>query len=642
MRKAALAEVQTQDVARIFPGPVLLLAGPGTGKTYQLARRVKWLLEERAVSPGQMVVITFTDPAARNMRERLSDPERQEVYLPVESQPQRISTMHSFAFEIIRGNYEMLGFKDTPRLVPEYLVATLMEDAAQLVGLARDVGNKKTAPCRRKGRCEPAEAKEECKVCARYCEILRSENALDYDDQMFLACKVLRENDEIAGTYRETAVHLLVDEYQDINAAQFEFIRLLAGKDASGLYAVGDDNQSIYSWRGGTPEYIRRFDEHWQNATLARLEESHRCPQAVLDTAAAVIERGCSCFSNNPRIKSKSKAEGVVKVHGLASENAEASYIADTIFRVRGTRDALVLIPRGQYAPPIKRALRERGVSYDCRTQVEESGLHALNELVRWLKDQKDDFAFRECLQRMISNPDLELGQPEKSKRPAWQEEVLRGISQLWHAVEKRGSPLFAALQRANNVSVLKPLVARVRELRAAAGDAPQDFLAVATRMLKPWRDNDECSAEVTEWVDDCRSRNRAAGRPAARVLTMPSAKGLQADMVFVVGLEKGSFPYPSARGEHLEEQYRLLYVSMTRAKQELHLCFARKRSGSVSYRQQAESQGYDPPEPAELLSWLPKGSVQRQDHWTREKRSKPRGPRRTRQRSARSHKGKS
>jgi len=616
------ADTQREDVSEIFPGPILLLAGPGTGKTYQLARRVKWLVEQRQVAPNQITVMTFTDEAARNMRERLSDPAQQEVYLPLEMQPPRMCTMHSLAYEMIRSNHEALGFKETPRLVPEHLVGTLLEDAAQLVGLPRDVGKQRTEPCRRNGRCERADARDECKVCDSYRQILRAHNALDYDDQIFLACHLLRENGEIARSYQEGAVHLLVDEYQDINAAQYGFIRLLAGEDAKGMYAVGDDNQSIYSWRGGTPQYVRDFRNHWPSAHVARLDESYRCPRPVLDAAAAVIVNGCTRFSNDPRIRSRSSVKALVRVHRVPSDGAEASHIAHTILQARGTRDALILIPRAQYAPPIKRALRARGIPYDCRTRVEGSGLHVLNELMRWVGDETDNFALRECLQRMVENPDLPLGQPKKGKVTEWREEILSKISHLWSHVQKRRSTLFMALRRQSNGAVLAPLLAHVEELRSAAERAPHEFLEVATRILRPWAETDACGAEVTEWVDDCRSRNRAGGRPAARVLTMASAKGLQADMVFVVGLEKGSFPYPSATGEDLEEQYRLLYVSMTRAKEELHLYSARKRSGAVSYRRRA-SGTYQPGESPDFLDWLPEGSFERLEHWPRKRTSK-------------------
>ncbi|HUW13435.1 MAG TPA: ATP-dependent helicase, partial [Anaerolineae bacterium] len=452
---------ETQDAARIWPGPVLLLAGPGTGKTYQLARRVKWLVEEREVLPEHITVITFTDEAMRKMRERLTDPEKSEVYVPLARQPSRMSTMHSLGFHIVREHSELLGFTDHPTVLSRHVVTLILGDAAQLLGLPRDVGEDKAGKCRSMGRCDPIAARDECRVCQRYQQILSGHNMLDYDDQILLACKLLRENDQILALYQEAATHLLVDEYQDINAAQFELISLLARRDPRGLYAAGDDNQSIYGFRGGTPDYIRSFDEHWPNATTERLGKSRRCPQAVLDVAAAVITHGCSDVHNDPQLgTNKTEARAPVTVNEVSGQSHEGFLIAQQIAEMRGAREALILIPRSNYAGPIKRALRQFGLPYDCTTGIDKTGLHIMNELARWFAYPQDNFALRVLLERIIANPEVhpDLGKSSQQSLAQWRHDMLAHVSQLWAVAERRRWSLFAVLKNIPQDSPLRPV----------------------------------------------------------------------------------------------------------------------------------------------------------------------------------------
>jgi hypothetical protein len=237
-----------------------------------------------------------------------------------------------------------------------------------------------------------------------------------------------------------------------------------------------------------------------------------------------------------------------------------------------------------------------------------------LSELARWLSNE-DDFAFRSCLQSIVGNRQLEsLGRPKTGVRK-WQEDILGRVSQLWDAAEKESGTLFEALSSSAQGTRLEPVLASVEQLRAASNAPPHDLLAVAAKVLGPWCDAPSLMAEATEWVDDCRSRDRAAGRPAARVLSMWQAKGLEADLVFVVGLEEGAFPDERNAEISLEEQYRMLYVSMTRAKQKLYLYYAQKRSGRRSYRRSPGGE-YAPPQPAQFLDWLPDDAVDRDPLW--------------------------
>jgi DNA helicase-2/ATP-dependent DNA helicase PcrA len=207
-----------------YPGPVLLLASPGTGKTYQLEKRVVYLLDELGASPEEISVITFTTAAARNMRKRLT---REDHGLSPDRTPEAITTMHSLGNAIIGRSPAAAG------LPPEYGVLTvrehrdvLFQDATTLADADRQAW-KLTDDCRRKGACSEDLTLEKCRVCKQYESILRKCALVDYDDQIMLACRLLRTDEGLADEVRKGTKHLLVDEYQDINEAQCEFIQLL-------------------------------------------------------------------------------------------------------------------------------------------------------------------------------------------------------------------------------------------------------------------------------------------------------------------------------------------------------------------------------------------------------------------------------
>ncbi|MHC5058244.1 MAG: UvrD-helicase domain-containing protein [Planctomycetota bacterium] len=208
-------------------GPVLLLAGPGTGKTYRLARRIKHLVEERGVDPSEVMVITFTNAAAANMRRRISDEKKPEECVAADRRPSMICTMNSLGHRIVAENADRLGLPCPPEVLPDNLERVLMGDAAQLVGDARALGEKNVYDCRRRGDCSQKESVV-CRACEQYRSVLTACGKLDFQSQLFLACKLLREDEALLNSYRAMARHLLVDEYQDINASQFELIQLLS------------------------------------------------------------------------------------------------------------------------------------------------------------------------------------------------------------------------------------------------------------------------------------------------------------------------------------------------------------------------------------------------------------------------------
>jgi len=574
---------------RIDDGPVLLLAGPGTGKTHQLGLRIKYLIDQKVVPPENVTVITFTREAAENMRQRIADEEKKDVYLEPEKRPAAIMTMHSLGLEIVRPNYEKLGLPEDFKVLTNSLLRRIIfRDAALRIG-ATEADGKAADTCRQK--CETPEAESvEAQVIVEYERILRSNGAMDYDDQITLACKILREHEAIRSVVSTRASHLLVDEYQDINAGQHALIKLLAGDHPSGMFVVGDDDQSIYSFRGGMPRYIREFEKDFGPEVKVRgLALSRRCPDTVLLAALSVIAANDANRLGKPAPEfDKKTANGSkVRVHNVATDLQEAQTIAAIASKALPKKTVLVLIPAKQYAEPVKQALRRRGIASEFPPSLDDSGFVLLDTLYEWLQNPNDSFALRLCIEAICEGGTLDI--PSKRVRKAAQvsarQEKLRMVANLWADVIEKGISLWEALQaRAKSEGGLfADLLQRLKALQECPPKDVHEFLSRAAENLHPWVSLDSFMAEVRSWLGELRAHGKGPAS-SVRIMTYQAAKGLEADVVCVVGLNEGILPRQDAMAEKLEEAARLTYVSMTRAKEELHLFHARKRDASITF----------------------------------------------------------
>ncbi len=330
-----MIEIQdTTNAFKVFPGPILLLAGPGTGKTFQLAHRVKYLMEKNFATPDEICVITFTNEAARNMRERLKEPD---IGLEPEQYPSIISTMHSLGNAIIGNALDRVNLPQEYSILTNRHIRNLVLQDASYLALRDRTLWKPTDDCRRCGNCViiPKNiAEDKCQVCAKYIEILRKCSYIDYDDQIMLACQILEHNPDIAIRWQLKTKHLLVDEYQDINYAQFRLIQLLSHEHKNGLFVVGDDDQSIYSFRGGSPDFIRQFDKHFgENSRIGRLSMSWRCPEHILKAGRSIISYYYpgSIPKPTPTFSDKIKENHKVVFLDVPSEQTEASIITTKV-----------------------------------------------------------------------------------------------------------------------------------------------------------------------------------------------------------------------------------------------------------------------------------------------------------------------
>ena len=571
-----------QEAYRIFPGPVLVLAGPGTGKTYTLARRTKWLIEEQRIPPNQVTLMTFTIEASRNMRGRLSDPGEEATYLPRPQQPGTISTMNSLGQRLLSEHPNAVGLSTGFRVLTSSGSRRLLfEDAAQLVHVPRSIGSQANEAKQRAALASSESRLRE--VAQTYDGLLRAGNAIDYDDQILLATKLLRDDAGLRATHETRCRHLLIGEFQDLNAAQFELIQLLAGDRAEGLYAVGDDDQSIYAFRGGSPIYMRTFKEHFGGAApVQNLSHSWRCPSNVLRSALEVVGTFNTGRIAKEEFTFQRHEGGTVTLWNVPSDDREAEIVSSLVHRDDPSETALILVPSPafEYAAKILAALRRARVEYEFLGSASWEGFGAFRTVARWLDDREDPFSFRDLLQNIIDGRSLGVpsARARKPERRQKREAALGTVASLWRQVLSKRVSLYESLKdAAESGGLARELLRRVQEIEGAFGGDLEAFAGTVCRLLRPWAKPESMLLEIKTGLDELERRQAASG---VRIMTMRQAKGLEADVTVIVGLEEGAFP---RLNDDQAEAARLLYVSMTRAQAELHLFSARRRAGRAT-----------------------------------------------------------
>lgn len=591
-----MIEISNPDISyREDLGPILLLAGPGTGKTWQLAMRIKFLIEERGASPDEIGVITFTIAAARNMRERLS---AADINISPEKKPKIISTMHSLGNTILGSTPTTFDLPDDYAVVteePQRIV--IIQDAAILAGFERSQYVLAEA-CRKKGDCKKDLRKDACKICEEYKAILRKSGRVDYDDQILLACQALRDNEGIRIEWQAKTRYLLIDEYQDINEAQCELIQLLTSGQAEGVFAVGDDDQSIYSFRGGNPKYIREFERYFgRESKIGRLSRSRRCPEHILKGARSII----NTYDRDSVLKPEPIfAEGMpnnkIIFYDVPSEKHEAFIIASIALEKIKYNSVIIIIPNAKYLPPLKDAITRCGLDYTYKSALDPTGIIRFTVLGDWAENPNDNIALRYLTDLIVQNHDELVvtidtdgaGITEKRDRAS----VL--LANVWRAVSRNVSFYDAIAKessRQEGISFIKEIKAcldRIRNIIIENGNTRKSllpFLEQCGMVIAPGKTPRGIISEVREWKNEKIAGSRGSSFDPVSIYNMPSSKGLEGDVIMVVGISETLFP---KEGADIAEISRLFYVAMTRAKKELHLFSARKRPASITFKKES------------------------------------------------------
>ena len=543
------------------------------------------------------------------MRRIISKPGK--TFLPRDRQPQDICTLHSLAFSIVRDHAAKLAVSQTPRVVAsDSLRNLLIQDAAQLAGYPRGTGLD-TAACRQVGDCQRDTSLPKCRVCSKYRLLLKACSSIDYDDQILLALMILENCPDILKKYKTACEHLLVDEYQDINAAQFKLIRQLSQGQEAGLFVAGDDDQSIYSWRGGSAHYIRNFTSHFgPNAHIENLTRSYRCHSHIIEGALAVLEAYDKARLEKPQFSYQTKSGPKIHVCSVGSDKREAATIAGIADNSLPSKEVLVLLPTRRFAPTIVTALKKRGIGCAFQTPAVGEGLPTLNVLRQWLEDSAHNIALRQVVQAIVDPgyPNVPSKRARKSEKKKQREQVMNEISMLWENVIQESRTLWQELQAKHSSEVTNKIGDVLRQLENSyqKRQALKEFVSAVCQYLRPWHSPAALLCEVRDWVEN---QGTPLGAPAANTVklsTLQGAKGLEADIVCIVGAEEGVLPHENATEQRLAESARLLYVSMTRASEHLYLFHARKRPASVSFQQVYGPGKPNKPTPSCFLKEIP------------------------------------
>lgn len=439
-----------EEIVNHFTSPILILSGPGTGKTYMLADRVCRLIN-KGKNKENITVLTFGADTKQNMINTLTDPTGN-FKIPYFDLP-HISTMHALGLKIVKEKPRAGGLRKTKLEVQnnEYVKRLMYRDASLILEFSEENG-KEAVACKQIGECHLNPEETKCKICKKYWEIMSKCNYIDFDDQIIFACKILENNPNILEKYQEQSEHLLVDEYQDINAAQFRLIELLSRKSRNGLFAVGDDAQSIYGFRGSSPEFILNFTEHYSNSETGSLTTSRRCHKNIMEDSFKVLETYYENWSGKPELNYIIEEGTVPDIWQLPSEVAEAKKVAQIArSAILEKKSVLVLVPKKEFFEIIIQKLSEYGIAYDCASNFLPSRIVKIKRIFDWIVDPNSNFITRLIIEDLLNDGIAKVRGARKDgnclpdtieRRIAEEKEIAR----LWESVG-RGSDLFSVIQ---------------------------------------------------------------------------------------------------------------------------------------------------------------------------------------------------
>jgi len=576
-----------EEIVTNFASPTLVLAGPGAGKTHLLADRIKRLLDS-GTDKGIIIVLTFGKDANQHMIYKITEPSGFNIQF---SKLPRISTMHSLGLEIIcKKPLDVNLLKTDLRVQENENVKRLMyRDAALILDYTED-DSKEALECKQYGDCKKNSEEKKCQICEQYWEIMSKCNYVDFDDQILFACRILEKNPTILKKYQAQAKHLLVDEYQDINTAQFRLIELLSREFRNGLFVVGDDAQSIYGFRGGNPKFILHFGEDFPDSETPPLPYSWRCHEKIIQDAIKVLKKYYTDWTGEQKLEYKVLSGEEPQIWQIPSDKAEAKMVA-VIARhfIQEKKSILILVPKKEFFPLITQELSKRGIVYSCPISFLPGRVEIAKLFVDWVTIPSDSFKTRLVVEELINNGIAKVPGARKDKKcnpETIKKRIIEEteIAKLWESVDKKND-LFLVIK---NIKDPNKTLIKIRDGLLNLSDLFINFkkekcgefikqLAVVSSI---WVNPSKLIEDITK-ITELLNPQGTTGLGWVQLNTMKKAKGLEADVVIMVGLEDDIVPNP--RGDLVEES-RLFYVSMTRAKEKLFLLHAFKRPRNISY----------------------------------------------------------
>lgn len=583
-------------------GPLLIIAGAGAGKTKTLTTKIAYLIEEKYATPYNVLAITFTNKAAKEMKDRLY------AMLGDIAKKIQVSTFHSFGLKLLRENFELLGYDRNFVIMDSDDSLTVVKKIIKDLGYDPKVYNPKAirnkiSSC--KNEMISAKAYERYavsdyeqvihKIYEKYEDKLYRNNSVDFDDLLLLPIKLFKENPDVLERYQDLYQYILIDEYQDTNQAQYILTKLISEKNRR-ITCVGDDSQSIYSFRGANYKNILNFEKDYPDAKTILLEQNYRSTSTILDAANQVIK-------NNSQRKDKKlwtdRGQGEkIKYYRAYNERDEAQYVIRKIKELvnKGTeyKDIAILYRTNAQSRVVEEEMLKENLPYRVIGSFYFYSRKEIKDLIAYLRlihNSKDNIS----LLRVINTPKRGIG--------------LKTIENLTSKADEEGISIYDAINSGKELEFKNT----IEKLKIVAEDLTLteliDKVLDASGMKKELESEQSLESEVRlENLEEFKSITKAFEEKEGLIsledflleislisdveeykddpnrislMTVHSVKGLEFDNVFVIGMEEGIFPHMNSLMENmaLEEERRLCYVAITRAKDNLHLVNARRRT---------------------------------------------------------------
>jgi len=650
---AILADLNPRQEEAVLhtEGPLLVLAGAGSGKTRVITRRIAYLIGYCGVPPWNILAVTFTNKAADEMKRRVAD-----LLEPACPEPGRrdglrvwVGTFHSTCVRVLRKHGGAIGLRSSFIIYDEGDQLSLMRDCLRALGLSERTLNPRTVLSRISRAKNELLSPEEYALVANdhmvertarlyrmYQGRLEGLQALDFDDLLMGTVRLFEQHSEVLAAYQDLWRYILVDEYQDTNHAQYRLVHLLASKHEN-LCVVGDDDQSIYKWRGADLNNILDFERDHPGCAVIRLEQNYRSTQRILDAAGGVVAHNIG--RKGKTLWTENEAGDPIVLYRCLDEADEALFAVGTIksqVADDGSRydDYAILYRTNAQSRVLEEALRQALIPYVIVGGLrfyERKEIKDLLAYLRWVVNPSDIISFK----RIVNAPARGIGPATvaklelvaiQDKTTIW-EACQRAVREKLLTPKQRGvmEGLLRLIEEARAKSGILPLPELIAELITASGYA-EELQAEGTPEAQSRLENlKELVTAAQEFVERSEEGGLQAfldsvaliadideyaeGRGAVTLMTLHMAKGLEFPTVFMVGMEEGIFPhaYAMADERELEEERRLCYVGMTRAKRRLYLTSARQRRlyGSQSFNL-----------PSRFLDEIPSEVLEVRDRW--------------------------
>jgi len=609
-----------QEAVKIKEAPILVIAGAGSGKTKVLTHRIAYLIFQKKIHPSNILAVTFTNKAAQEMKDRIE-------FISKDISDRNMmkglwmGTFHSICARILRQEIDVLGYDKN---------FVIYDKGDQLSMIRRclktlDLDNKKYSPNivssvidKAKNNLEDPELFEYnslsyfkkivAKVYTQYQEKLLENNALDFNDLILLTVKLFKERPEILENYQNKFRYILVDEYQDINFAQYQLVKLLSGK-YNNLFVVGDPDQSIYKFRGADLNNILRFEHDFPHSKVIKLEQNYRSTKVILEGASNLIKHNRN--RKEKELWTDKKGGEKIKCYEAVSALDEAVFVSQEIIKLnkeegRTFKNFAILYRTNAQSRSFEEIFNKQGIPFRVVGGLrfyERKEVKDILAYLRFIHDQKDGVSFL----RIINNVKLGIGKVTLSKI----EELARKNNLNFHQALKQGLKVikisidrkeainkFASLidelnkkkKEIKGSELLIELIRKINyyeELKKEGEFKAQSKIENIKELIlavQEFEDNNEDKSltaflEYVALITDIDLYKEEEN--VVTVMTLHSAKGLEFPVVFITGFEEGIFPHSRSlnSGEELEEERRLCYVGMTRAKERLYLTYAWRRN---------------------------------------------------------------